>query len=91
MKTLYLVETTSVEYDDYSWDEPTPEPRVEAICETRELARAYANAYLQDFREEDAKIEDEGNDSWTIDENIRISIRSSICSRTRKSLTNKEE
>ena len=34
MKTLYLVETTLVEYDDYSWDEPTPEPKVEAICKT---------------------------------------------------------
>ena len=74
MKTLYLVETSKVEYDDYSWDETVPEPKVEAICETRELAGEYIENYLQDYMEEGSKIVEEGG-SWTIEGEIRISIR----------------
>lgn len=71
MKKVYVVETKVCDYEDFVWDEVTP--KVEAICETYELAREYVDDYLRE--EEDDDVKEEGNDSWTIYDNIRISIR----------------
>lgn len=73
MKYLYLVEKKVCDYEDFDWEDVTPQ--VDAIFETYELARTYVDQYLQEYEDEGCKVEKYDVGVWAVGPFELISIR----------------